>query len=63
VDLWRITKGKTHTASALTVWSSSTDYAKSIDTVAKNAGTFIVGDDFEFHVLKCCTKCGGTCEM
>ena len=62
MDLWRITKGKTHIASALAIWSSSTDYGRSNDRAIK-AGTFVVGDDFEFHILKSLTKSGGTCEM
>ena len=62
MDLWRITKWKTHTASALAVWSSSTEYGRSNDT-AVSAGTFFVGDDFDVHILKSSIKGAGICEM
>jgi len=60
VNLQIISKWKTHTASALAVWSSSTDLGRGNDT-AISGGTLCVGDDCEVHVVKCWTKAVGTC--
>jgi len=62
VNFWRISKCKTHTASALAVGGSSTDLATD-NIIAESAGTFCVGDDSEVHIVKSWTNCGGTCEM
>jgi len=60
-NLQSISKWKTHTASALTVRSSSTDLGRGND-IAINGGTFCVGDDCEVHVVKCWNN-ARSCEM
>jgi len=51
VNLWRISKWKTHIASALAVGGSTTELARDNDT-AISASIFYVGDDCEVHIVK-----------
>jgi hypothetical protein len=62
VTFWRISKWKTHIASALAVRGRGTDLGGSNDS-AINVGTLCDCDDCEVHIVKGWTDGAGTCEM
>ena len=62
MNLWRISKWKTHIASALAVRGSSTECG-SDNNIAESVGTLCVGDECEVHKVKNLTSSVGSCEM
>ncbi len=62
MNFLRISKWKTHIASAPAASGRSTDLCGSND-IAVSVGTLWVCDDCEVHIVKIWTNTTGTCEM